>query len=305
LITSKSSIAKEGDLVELVGLGYKHFMIRLEAGAEFHTHRGVVKHDDVIGHEWGSQIFSHMGSPFFMLQPAMPDLLKDIPRATQILYPKDISFVLMSLGIGPGVQVIEAGTGSGALTIALAYAVGKEGRVFSYEIKESAQNTAVKNLQRLGLDPVVEFHLRDIGAGFDERDVDALFLDVPNPYDYIAQARTALKSGGFFGSICPTANQVIMLLNALRQNGFAFLDVCEVSVRYFKPEPLRFRPTDRMVAHTGFLVFGRPVTIDPNQADRKLLKETRLISVLDEGDSKVTTPGIDENDTVDTPNDLS
>ena len=300
MFTSKSSIAKEGDLVELVGLGYKHFLIRLETGAEFHTHRGVVKHDDVIGHEWGSQVFSHMGSPFFMLQPALPDLLKDIARATQILYPKDISFILMSLGIGPGVQVIEAGTGSGALTSALAYAVGKEGKVYSYEVKESVQNTAIKNLQQLRLDQTVEFHLQDIAAGFDEQEVDALFLDVPNPYDYIAQARAALKSGGYFGSICPTTNQVIMLLNALRQNGFAFLDVCEVSVRYYKPEPLRFRPTDRMVAHTGFLVFGRPVTIDPTRVDRKLLKETRLISVLDDADSKESAPELDENDTLET-----
>ncbi len=282
MITSKGSIAQEGDLVELVGLSYKHFMIRLEHGVEFHTHRGIVKHDDLIGKPWGSQIFSHMGSPFFMLQPALPDLLKDLPRATQIMYPKDIGFILLTMGIGPGTQVIEAGTGSGALTTAFAYLVGNEGRVYSYEIKEKAQEIARRNLKRLGLDTRVEFRVRDIAEGFEEQGADALFLDVSNPYDYIAQARKALKSGGYFGSICPTSNQVLMLLNSLRQNGFAFLDVCEVSVRYYKPEPLRFRPTDRMVAHTGYLVFGRPVNIDPNAANRKLLKETKLISVFDD-----------------------
>ena len=232
MINSKGSIAHEGDLVELVGLSYKHFMIRLEQGVEFHTHRGIIRHDDLIGREWGSQVFSHMGSLFFMLQPALPDLLKDIPRATQILYPKDISFILLTMGIGPGTTVIEAGTGSGALTTALAYAVGKEGKVYSYEIKQSAQETAKKNLNRLGLDQNVEFVVRDIALGFDQQGVDALFLDVSNPYDYVAQARKALKLGGNFGSICPTTNQVIMLLNALRQNQFAFIDVCEVSIRY-------------------------------------------------------------------------
>ncbi len=288
MIVSKGSIAQEGDLVELVGLSYKHFMLKLEYGVEFHTHRGIVRHDDLIGKEWGSQVFSHNGSPFFMLQPALPDLLKEIPRATQILYPKDIAFMLHTMGIGPGVSVIEAGTGSGALTIALAYAVGKEGRVFSYEIKESTQAVARRNLDRLGLTENIEFFVKDIAGGFDQTGVDALILDVANPYDYIGQARVGLKLGGYFACICPTTNQVIMVLNALRQNNFAFIDVCEVSVRYYKPEPLRFRPTDRMVAHTGYLVFGRPVNIDPNQMDHKLLKETKMVSVLDEefGDAR-------------------
>ncbi len=288
MITSKGSIAQEGDLVELVGLSYKHFMLKLTHGIEFHTHRGIVKHDDLIGKEWGSQIFSHMGSPFFMVQPALSDLLKEMPRATQILYPKDIGIILLTMGIGPGVNVIEAGTGSGALTTALAYSVGKEGRVFTYERKESAQEMARRNLTRLGLQENVEFYVRDIADGFDQTGVDALFLDVVNPYDYIGQARKALKLGGYFGCICPTTNQVIKLLNALRQNTFAFIDVCEISVRFYKAEPLRFRPTDRMIAHTGYLIFGRPVNIDPQQMDRKLLKETKMISVIDEEGDELT-----------------
>jgi tRNA (adenine57-N1/adenine58-N1)-methyltransferase len=280
--SSKGSIAREGDLVELVGLSYKHFIIRLQSGIEFHTHRGIVRHDDLIGKEWGSQVFSHNGSPFFMLQPALHDLLKDLPRATQILYPKDISFMMLMMGIGPGSLVVEAGTGSGALTIALAYAVGTVGKVYSYEIKEAAQEMAKKNLARVGLDSNVEFKLKDILYGFDEEGVDALILDVSNPYDYIAQARKAIKAGGYFASICPTVNQVTMLLTALRQNHFAFLDVCEVSVRYYKPEPLRFRPTDRMVAHTGYLVFGRPITVDVAIRDHQLLKESKLLGLNDE-----------------------
>jgi tRNA (adenine57-N1/adenine58-N1)-methyltransferase len=92
--------------------------------------------------------------------------------------------------------------------------------------------------------------------------VDALFLDLPNPYDYMAQVRRALKYGGYFGSILPTANQVERLLSALRQHDFAFVDVCEVILRYYKAEAERFRPVDRMVAHTGYLIFARPVLID-------------------------------------------
>jgi tRNA (adenine57-N1/adenine58-N1)-methyltransferase len=112
----------------------------------------------------------------------------------------------------------------------------------------------------------VDFKLRDIQAGFDETDADAFFLDVPNPYDYIAQVRAALKPGGFFCGIVPTTNQAEILLRELRRNRFAFLEMCEVLLRYYKPTPSRLRPTDRMVAHTGFLIFGR--RIEPSQDPR-------------------------------------
>jgi len=251
--------AQEGDLAELVGLSHKLFIIQLKAGTSFHTHRGIVKHDDLIGMPWGSEIFSHMGSPFFLLQPPLGDLLRYLPRQSQILYPKDIGFILVTMGIGPGQVVLEAGTGSGSFTCALAYAVGKEGRVISYDVRSDMQAVALKNLKRLGLDERVTLKLRDVAENFDETGVDALFLDLPNPFDYIPQVRKSLKSGGFFGTILPTTNQVIKLLSALRMNQFGFVEVTEILLRYYKAEADRFRPTDRMIAHTGFLIFARPI----------------------------------------------
>ena len=280
-------IAKSGDLIQLVGLNFKSYIFILETGKEHHTHRGVIKHDDLIGRSWGSQVFSHLDSPFFLLQPSLPDLIKNTPRVTQILYPKDIGQILLTMGIGPGTRVIEAGTGSGGLTTALAFAVGTSGKVVSYELKEEHQSKARKNIARIGLSERVDFKIRDIAQGFDERNFDAVFLDVANSYDYIAQARAALKPGGYFGSILPTANQVIRLLVSLRREGFAFIDVCEVSLRYYKPEPSRFRPTDRMVAHTGFLIFARPIIIDKKRADQKLLLETGAISALQDDDKPI------------------
>jgi len=173
--------ASDGDLVELVGTSYKHFIFKLKVGGELHTHRGVVKHDDIIGKPWGSQIHSHMGSPFFMFQPALGDLLRETPRNTQILYPKEIGFILVTMGIGPGQHVVEAGTGSGALTTAFAYAVGNEGHVITYEARPEMQAVAISNLERLELSERVTFKLRNIEEGFDETGEDALFLDVPNP----------------------------------------------------------------------------------------------------------------------------
>jgi tRNA (adenine57-N1/adenine58-N1)-methyltransferase len=262
---------EDGDLVQLVGLRHKSFIFRVAAGGKMESHRGVIKHDDLIGKPWGTKVTSHLGNPFFILQPALGDLLKEMPRTTQILFPKEIGFILVTMGIGEGQLVVEAGTGSGALTCALAFAVGSSGRVVSYENRPDMQALAMKNLNRLGLLDRVEFKLRDIGEGFDETGVDALFLDVSNPYDYTSQVKTALKYGGFFGAILPTANQVSKLLSALRQNNFAFIDICEILIRYYKAEPERFRPVDRMIAHTGYLLFARPVIIDAAEDAATLL----------------------------------
>ncbi len=255
-------IVQEGDLVQLVGLRHKSFILNLKLDGELHTHRGIVKHNDLIGLPYGSKIYSHNGAPFFLVIPSIAEVLLDLKRSTQILYPKDIGFILINMGIGPGQHVMEAGTGSGGMTTALAFAVGKEGKVISYEQRVEFQNLARKNLTKLGLDGRVDFKIGDIANGFEEKNIDAFFLDVKNPYDYIEQVRAALKPGGFFGSLVPTANQVSRLLVALRINKFAFIDVVEVLLRYYKPEPERLRPTDRMVAHTGYLVFGRPMISD-------------------------------------------
>lgn len=259
-------VARDGDLAQLVGLRHKHFIITLQAGARFESHRGILLHDDLIGKPWGTQVFSHNGSPFFLLQPSLADLITELPRTTQIMYPKDIGFILVTIGVGPGQRVMEAGTGSGSMTTALAYAVGPTGQVISYEVKPDVQNLARKNLNRFGLASRVDFKLRDIQAGFDEIDVDSFFLDLPNPYDYTVQVRTALKPGGHLCCLLPTFNQVEKTLYALHRDNFAFIEVCEIMLRYFQADPTKLRPTDRMVAHTGFLIFAR--RIEPSQDPR-------------------------------------
>jgi tRNA (adenine57-N1/adenine58-N1)-methyltransferase len=256
------SIAQPGDLAQLISAQNKRFLIRLTPGGDMQTHRGILKHDDLIGLQWGTRVLSHLGSPFTLLQPSLVDVLQETRRNTQIMYAKDISFALMMMDIYPGKHVVEAGTGSGALTTALAFMVGPTGHITSYEARAEMQKLAMKNIDRLGLSDRVTFKLRDIAEGFDETNVDALFLDVPNPLDYMAQVRKALKPGGFFGSILPTTNQVQLLLMALHREQFAFVEVCEIMLRHYKAVSTRLRPTDRMVAHTGYLIFARPVTAE-------------------------------------------
>lgn len=254
-----SNLAQEGDLIELASTQAKFFIFELKSGQEFHTHRGIVKHDDMIGKPYGSTIESHKGSLFYLLQPGISELVQTTKRNTQILYPKDIGYILLRLNIHPGCLVIEAGSGSGGLTQMLASSVGLDGHVFSYDNRPEMQNLARKNVHRIALGDRVSFIERDIGQGFNESGVDAVFLDLPNPYDFIQQVSDALKPGGFFGTLLPTANQVCRLLIALERHNFVFVDVCEIALRFYQANPDKFRPVDRMVAHTGYLIFARSV----------------------------------------------
>ena len=251
--------AQEGDLVFLVSKDYKTYLVTLDPGARMQTHRGMILHDDLIGQPLGREVRSHLDHTFLVLQPSTSDLIASLKRVTQIMYPKDIGYLLLRLNIQPGARVIEAGTGSGGLTLALARAVRPDGRVYSYEYREHIQKLARENMEKLGLDRFVTFRLRDIAEGFDERDADALFLDVRDPWNYIAEAHAALKGGGFFGALLPTANQVAHLLNDLRRGSFSALEVEELLLRPYKAVPARLRPMDRMIAHTGYLVFARKV----------------------------------------------
>jgi tRNA (adenine57-N1/adenine58-N1)-methyltransferase catalytic subunit len=254
------SIACSGDLALMVSAQKKRYLICLTSGLQLQTHRGVIHHDSLIGQTWGTRIFSHLGSAYILLQPSLADILMETKRNTQIMYPKDVGYIMLNMDIGPEKRVLEAGSGSGAFTTALASSVGHTGHVYSYDNREALQNLARKNILKVGLQDRVTFKIRDISEGFDEFNLDAIFLDLPNPYDYLMQVRQALKSGGFFGTILPTTNQVSRLLEALYHAKFSFVDVCEIFLRYYKNAASRFRPTDRMVAHTGYLVFARPVT---------------------------------------------
>lgn len=259
------SRTKDGDLVQLLGSRHKSHFIHLKGGDVFQTHLGEIQHDAMIGQPWGIRVFTHTGHSLYLMRPGLADLITDIKRNTQIIYPKDIGYIVLTMGIGPGTHVLEAGTGSGALTTAFAFFVGDEGKVTSYDNREQMQNLARKNLARVSLLDRVVFKLGDVADGFEEQDMDAIFLDLPNPYDIIPQVRAAIKSGGFVGMILPTVNQVNKCLAALKVNGFTFLQICELLLRFYKPDWERLRPTDRMVAHTGYLVFARSVMENPQE----------------------------------------
>lgn len=253
-----SALAQPGDLVLLVSEDEKRYLVRLKSGSVWHSNRGRLPHDALIGQPFGQTVQTLIGRPLLMLEPTTYDLISLLKRVTQIIFPKDVAHIVMRLNLFPGRSVVEAGTGSGGLTLALARAVMPGGHVYSYEMKPETFTLAGRNLDSLGLLPYVTLRQRDVtAAGFDERDVDACFLDLREPWAVLPAAVAALKTGGIFGSLVPTTNQIETMLRALQTHGFSDITVEELLLRSYKPVPDRLRPADRMIGHTGYLIFAR------------------------------------------------
>ncbi len=254
-----------GDLVLLVTVRGKRKMLRLAEGADWHTHYGVVSAADLAAAEFGSEVMSSSGVPFRLERPQLHDLVMGIKRQTQIMYPKDMAYIAMKLGVGNGRTILEAGSGSGGFTVALSWFSGESGHVHTFEAREEFHRLAMRNVEWAGAGANVSFHLRDIkdGFGLDDPQIlngkraDALFLDVRTPWDYLDAALEALVPGAPIAFLLPTVDQVSALLFALEKKPFEETEVCEILVRPWKPVPDRLRPADRMAAHTGFLVFTR------------------------------------------------
>lgn len=221
----------------------------------------------MIGAPYGKPVITHLNEVYYLMRPSIHDELMALKRVTQIIYPKEIGQILLQLDMRPGRRVIEAGTGSGALTMALANAVSPDGAVYSYETRPEMLKVARRNVERADLSAGVEFVERDIAQGFLHHDVDALFLDVREPWDYIPQAVEALADGGHLGVLVPTTNQIVILLQELDRGPFIAIQVLETLLRYYKPVPGRLRPEDTMVGHTGYLLFARKVGKRPEPTD--------------------------------------
>ncbi len=249
---------EEGQLVLVISPKGKRFMHAMDLAKEIHTHDGRILMSDIAEAGYGGICRSHLGHPYRILKPTVYELIKGVKRQTQIMYPKEIGYVLLKLGIQPGCRVIETGTGSAGLTLALATYVGDTGMVYTYERREEFYKLAAKNLARVGLSHRVTQHLADIETdGFQQTEADALFLDVRVPQDCLHHIPKAVRPGAMCGFLLPTCNQVSDLLRGLEQGPFTELEALEILVRRYKTVPDRLRPEDRMVAHTGFLVFAR------------------------------------------------
>lgn len=248
-----------GERVVLVDGRGRRYLITLGAGRRFHSHLGTLEHDELIGAPEGSVVRASGGAALLALRPTLADYVLKMRRGAQVVYPKDIGLILVYADIFPGAQVLEAGTGSGALTLALARAVGEQGRVISYEVRADHHDRARENIEAwyegLGGKPEnLELRLGDVFEGVPESGLDRMVLDLPEPWRALAGTAAALAPGGIFCAYLPTVPQVQQTVLALREHGFGLIGTLEGLVRTWHVDERSVRPDHRMVAHTGFLV---------------------------------------------------
>lgn len=255
---------RAGERVLLVDRKDRRYLVRLAAGGTFHTHTGVIAHDEVIGSDEGAEVESRTGaqsqaggSRYLVLRPTLADVVLKMPRGAQVIYPKDLGAILVAADVFPGARVLEAGVGSGALSMTLLRAGA---RVTGYEIRPDFARTAQRNVaDLLGDDPDATFDVqeRDVYEGIDEESLDRIVLDLPEPWRVLPHAERALAPGGIFLAYLPTINQTAELREAMVRSRFGMEETSELLRRTWHVEGRSVRPDHRMVGHTGFLTTAR------------------------------------------------
>jgi tRNA (adenine57-N1/adenine58-N1)-methyltransferase len=248
--------------VLLVDARGRRYLVTLGTGKHFHSHLGMVGHDDLIGAPAGSAVQTTGGLTLLAFRPTLADYVVKMRRGAQVVYPKDIGLILVYADIFPGASVVEAGTGSGSLTLALSRAVGPDGAVISYELREDHHARAVANIEEWyagsgGKPDNVELRVGDLFAETPEGRIDRMVLDLPEPWRTIGGATQSLAAGGILCCYLPTVPQVSQTVEEMRAGGFALIGTFEGLVRTWNVEDRSVRPDHRMVAHTGFIVTGR------------------------------------------------
>jgi tRNA (adenine57-N1/adenine58-N1)-methyltransferase len=247
-----------GDRVLLIDNKRRRHLITLEVGGEFHSHTGVLRHDDLLGNPEGITVRTTKGSRLVAVRPTLAEYVLEMPRGAQVIYPKDLGPILMLADIFPGARILESGVGSGALTMALLRSIGPTGTVVGYELRPDFADRAQRNITgMLGDDVPLRIDVRDVYDGIDEEDLDRVVLDLPEPWQVVKHAEAALRPGGILLAYLPTIGQVSRLRDELEGSAFGMAESLEVLQRTWHVDGQSVRPDHRMVAHTGFLTTAR------------------------------------------------
>ena len=256
----------EGDPALLVDRRGRRYLLSLSPDKSYHTHMGVIAHNDLIGRATGARLYTTTGHMLLAFSPTLGDYVQEMPHSTQVIYAKDLGAILVYGDIFPGATVLEAGLGSGALTMALLRAVGDSGRVISFEMRPELVEKARKNIETIVPDTAnLEIQVRDVYQGLDQTVLDRIVLDIPEPWRVVPEAARALAPGGIFLSYLPTILQVHQLHEALADDPhFELMEAVELLARPWSVTHRSVRPEHRMIGHTGFITTARKC--DPKQA---------------------------------------
>ena len=245
--------------VVLIDRKDREYLSRLDQRRPIAIRGGKIAVDDIIGRDEGSVVRSTLNEPFLVFRPSLPQLIPNLPRTAQVIYPKDLGPILIWADLFPGARIVEAGVGAGALSMALLRAIGDDGQLFSYEIREDFAALAQKNVARyFGPAPNWTVTLGDVTAELAETNIDRVILDLPEPWQVVEPVWKALRPGGILLCYLPTVLQVKSLVDALRDDQrFACIETSESLMRFWHFKGMSARPQHRMVAHTGFLTSAR------------------------------------------------
>jgi tRNA (adenine57-N1/adenine58-N1)-methyltransferase len=255
------NIMEAGDLVLIFLDEKRQFLVQVASGLKLSSDHGTMDCDAIIGNPFGYTGTTHLGRPYYCLKPSVSDIMLKVKRMTTIVYPKDLGFLLLETSVGSGGRVIEVGTGSGALTIALAKLVAPDGVVYSYERRDEFTRNAEKNVARAGCLQNVQFRVSDVAEhGFSDREVDAVFIDVPEPWAIVPHAAGSVKGGHFVISWSPNVEQVKRTIDVLKEHGFVRISAHEMNLRELLVRTRGTRPRERSITHTAYLVKAQKVT---------------------------------------------
>jgi len=249
---------KAGDLVLFYHNERAKYLITLQEKGSFSSHKGNISFPEVLQKDYGDVVNTQIGTSFHILKPTLADLSMKVRRTTTIVYPKDAGLMILQSFVFPGAKVIECGTGSGALTIILANFVRPSGKIYSYEARQEFSDNAKSNVAKVGLSDYVEFFCADVEKeGFKQTGVDAVFIDLPEPWTAIKPAYDALKGGHSYVSLSPNTEQVRKTKTVLELEGFVRIKIIEILERELLVRITGTRPTERMISHTAYLVFAQ------------------------------------------------
>ncbi len=256
---------QSGERIHLVDKKGRQYALTLKAGDRYQLSGHKIDHDDLIGKPDGSLVTLSGNKTMLALKPTFGDYVLKMPRGAQVLYPKDLALIPMWADVYPGARVFEAGTGSGALTMALLRAVGPRGLVVTYEAREDFAKTAMTNIERYmgpmtNLIPLRRNVYEGISLLDDGLPFDRLVLDLPEPWQVVPHAAQALRSGGIYLSFVPTVPQVVQTVEALEKAMvFGMIETFETLLRTWSIQGRSVRPDHRMVAHSGFITVARKI----------------------------------------------